>query len=232
MSLRLSIGVVFLGALGLAACDSHGGDVTPNNPLNPTVSPSGQPTTSPTGTPTPAPPTATPTTAPTGPTPTPLPTATVAVCSAPPPDPNATTIPLTGGMQTITVPCFHDFTTTATIPSGTVANGASLALQATTDSGAFGIPSDATAGTRLLTTSIAVTATITLGNPNISTAVTSQSSINPGRTYTVENYLGTTQTAKVTGLSPTGHTLTFNVTDPAGTVFPVGVTAYVVVYQN
>ena len=37
--MRLLLGVVFLSALSLAACDSHGGDVTPNNPLNPTAPP-------------------------------------------------------------------------------------------------------------------------------------------------------------------------------------------------
>ncbi len=241
MSSRLVLGALFVSALGLAACDSHGGDVTPNNPLNPTPPPSGAPTSSPTTKPSAMPtaspsikPTPTPTT---GPSATPVPTPTGAVCAAPPPDPNTSTIPLAGGMQAVPVPCFKDFTSTATIPAGTVANGASLQLAATTDSGAFGIPNDPTAGTRLITTSIAVTATITLGNSNIPTTVTSPSMINVGHTYEVENFLGfgggpPNKTSTTTGLAPSGHTISFNVVDPAGMGFPMGATAFVVVYQN
>jgi hypothetical protein len=254
---RVLVLVLAVGAIALANCGGGSvsipaGGTTPSPvpTILPTILPTVHPTATakPTVTPTVAP-TATPTVAPTpNPTPTsvlPTPSAspTTAACGAPPPDPNSTQVPIVSSTQpeVIDVPCYGDFTGTSTLAPGTTVTGTTFALlSVTSDSGAFDITNDPNAGTRLLSTSIGVTAPVTLGNKNIATVVTSPSMINPGHVYEAELFLaffaGQTpfpETADFqTNLIPTGHSISFNVINPAGLTFPAGPTAYVVIYQN
>jgi hypothetical protein len=216
------------GAIGLANCS--GKESIPAATSSPTPTVGATATATPTATPTAtAAPTATPTAA--------------AICPTPYPDPNSTTVPIVGNgqAQTVNVPCYADFTGVSTIPAGTTAPPGTYAnIAVTNDANAFSVPTDPNAGTRLLTTSISVTQTVTLGNPSIATVVTSPSMINTGHTYEAELYLllfkGGKPTAEPqdyqTNLVPTGHSISFNVTNPAGDTFSAGPVAYVIIYQN
>lgn len=235
MRFRLAFAALSMAALA-SACDSNGGVVTPNNPLNPTAAPTGiivrpatptpQPTTTPvpTATPTGAAPTATP-------APTPTPTAPPAlVCSAPPPDPNTGSITLTGAVQTATVPCFGTFLSTTTIPANTSA-GATVAFAVSTDQAQGAVP-NAAEGTPILYTSLHPSATIqfTSTTPAIATAITS-ATIGAPHTYAIQSYVPAFGIAQqtITGLVPTGHTVRFSLTP--GAVFPA-VQVIVILYRS
>ena len=192
----------------------------------PTAKPTATPTASPTATPTPtAKPTATPTAQPTA-------TPTAAACKAPPPDPNSASITLTGNQQTVNVPCFGDFTSTAVIPANANA-GTTVALQTSTDNNLGSAPT-ASDGTPIEYTSLFPSMSITFNSSTatIDTTVTSPSKIAAPHTYTVEVYVPSFGVAiqTITGLKPTGHSISFKIVPPGG-AFP-GIQAIVILYQS
>jgi hypothetical protein len=214
---RIGFGLLLAATVTASACNTGGGLVSANNPLNPTPAPTGA---------------ATPTPVPSGgATPTPSPTPTAAACSAPPPDPNTATITLTGNKQTITVPCFGPFNSTAVVPAGSDA-GLTVALAASTDKNLGGV-SDPTYGKPLEYTSLQPSAQIifTGANPAIVTTLTSPAIAAP-HTYAMQVYVPAFFAAiqTVTGLHPSGHSITFSVVPPGGAFPPVE--AVVIVYQS
>jgi hypothetical protein len=232
MDRRLGFGALCVAIVALSACNTGGGVVTANNPLNPTPAPSAGVT----ATPTAGPPTPTPSPTPVGPTPTPSPTPsptpTAAVCGAPPPDPNTATITLTGAQQTVIVPCFGDFTSTAIVPAGNGA-GVTVALAASTDKNLGGV-ADSKYGTPIVYTSLQPSTSITFNGtaPSITTTITSASKVSAPHTYAVQVYVPNFGAAiqTVTGLKPSGHTITFPIVPPGG-AFPA-IEAVVIVYQS
>jgi outer membrane biosynthesis protein TonB len=198
----------------------------------PTVKPTATPTVKPTATPT-AKPTATPTVKPTA-TPTAKPTATptAAACPAPPLDPNSATITLTGSQQTVTVPCFKDFTGSAVVPANGNA-GDSITIQSSTDKN-FGAVANSSYGTPIVYTSLQPASSVTFNNSSatISTTVSSPSEIGAGHTYAVQAYVPSFGAAiqTITGIKPTGHSLNFNIAPPGGS-FPA-IQAVIILYQS
>jgi hypothetical protein len=214
---RLGLGVLLGATLIATACNTGGGLVSANNPLNPTPAPTGAVT--PTPSPTPS----------GGPKPTPSPTP--AACSAPPPDPNTATITLTGNKQMITVPCFGTFSSTAIVPPGGGA-GVTVALGASTDNNLGGV-ADTTYGKPLIYTSLEPNGPVTFNgtSPAIVTTLTSTTIAAPHR-YAMQVYVPAYGIAlqTVTGIKPTGHSITFSVVPPGGTFPPLE--AVVIVYQS
>lgn len=206
-----------IATLPVTACNTGGGLVSGNNPLNPTPAPSAAPT-------------ATPTATPVGPTPTPTPTA--AACTAPPPDPNTSTITLTGAMQTVQVPCFGDFSSFAVVPPSDGA-GATVGLASSTDQNLGGVP-DSSYGTPIVYTSLFPSRSLNFSGsaPAIVTTVTSPSKIAAPHTYAVQVYVPSfgVSIQNVKGLKPTGHSVTFNIVPPGG-AFP-SVEAVVIMYRS
>jgi hypothetical protein len=166
------------------------------------------------------------------PSPTPSPTPTAAACAAPPPDPNTSTVTLTGKKQTITVPCFGDFTLSAVVPASS-AGGVSIQLASSTDN-QLGSTTTASDGTPLEYTSLFPSATIAFNSATatIATTVTSPSKIAAPHTYTVEVYVPALGYAlqTITGLKPTGNSITYQISPPGGS-FP-GIAAIVILYQS
>jgi hypothetical protein len=192
----------------------------------PTVKPTATPTAKPTATPTPKP-TATPT-----PKPTATPTATPPSCPAPPLDPNSATVTLSGSQQTVTVPCFQDFTGSAVVPANGNA-GDTITLQSSTDKN-FGAVASSSYGTPIVYTSLQPASSVTFNNSSatIATTVTSPSKISPGHTYAVQAYVPSfgVSIQNITGIVPTGHSLTFNIAPPGG-AFPA-IQAVIILYQS
>lgn len=227
MQFRLAFAACAFVALA-SACDSNGGTVTPNNPLNPTaqptaiVVPTATPTATPMATPTPAPgPTATPTAPP------------VVTCAAPPPDPNTGAVTLTGAVQTIAVPCFGTFTSTATVSANQSA-GATIALGASTDKTQGAVPnSNGNYGTPILYTSLQPNRAISFNSATatIPTVVTS-STIGAPHTYAVQSYVPALggPNATITKLVPTGHSVRFALPTVGGG-FPA-IQVIVILYQT
>jgi len=213
---RLGFGALVGAALTVTACNTGGGLVSANNPLNPTPAPSAAATPTPTAAPT-AKPTATP---------------TAAACTAPPPDPNTSTITLTGAQQTIAVPCFGNFTSSASVPASN-GKGLTVALASSSDQNLGGVP-DASYGTPILYTSLLPSAAITFTSSTapIATTLTSTANIGAPHTYAIQVYvplLGV-PIETVTGIHPTGHSIEFGVAAPGGTFSAVE--AVVIVYQS
>jgi hypothetical protein len=223
---RLGLAVLFSAILPVAACNTGGGLVSANNPLNPTPAPSAGPTAKPTATPVGPSPT------PTAIGPTPSPTPTAAACAAPPPDPNTSTVTLTGSTQTVNVPCFGDFTSTAIVPPSNAA-GFTVALASSTDNNLGGVP-DSNYGTPIVYTSLEPSSSITFASASatIQTTVTSPSKISAGHTYALQVYVPafTASIQNVKGIKPSGHSITFGIVPPGG-AFP-SIEAVVIVYQS
>jgi hypothetical protein len=211
---RLGFGALFLAVFALSACNTGGGLVSANNPLNPTPAPSAAPT------PTPSP------------TVKPSPSPTAAACAAPPPDPNTATITLTGAQQTVQVPCFGDYTASAVVPASN-GKGFTVALAASTDKNLGAVP-DTSKGTPIGYTSLQPSSSITFNDASatITTSVTSPSKIGAPHTYTMQVYVPDFAAAiqTVTGIKPSGHTITFGIAPPGGS-FPA-IDAIVIVYQS
>jgi len=218
---KLKLGFcALLGAtLTATACNTGGGLVSANNPLNPTPAPTAAATPTPTAGPT-AKPTATPTATP-----------TAAACSAPPPDPNTSTITLTGAQQTVAVPCFGNFTASASVPASN-GKGLTVALATSTDND-LGAAPDSTFGTPIIYTSLQPSAAITfnVSTAAIATTLTS-TAIGAPHTYAIQVYVPEFGTAiqTITGIHPTGHSITYGIAPPGGS-FPA-LEAVVIVYQS
>jgi hypothetical protein len=241
---RLGFGALLGATLTVTACNTGGGLVSANNPLNPTPAPTvaatptptAGPSAKPTATPTAGPsakPTATPTAGPTAkPTATPTATPTAAACGAPPPDPNTSTITLTGVQQTIAVPCFGNFTSSASVPASN-GKGLTVALASSTDNNLGAVP-DSTYGTPIIYTSLQPKGAITFTDSKaaIATTLTSPANIGAPHTYAIQVYVPLLDSAiqTVTGIHPTGHSITFGVAPPGGS-FPA-LEAVVIVYQS
>jgi hypothetical protein len=190
--------------------------VTANNPLNPTPAPSAAPTATPT----------------VGPSSKPTTTPTPAACTAPPPDPHTSTITLTGAQQVVTVPCFGDYSSTATVPANG-GQGVSVALAASTDKNLGGV-ADSTYGTPIVYTSLEPNSGITFNDSTaaISTTVTSPKNIGAPHTYAVQVYVPQfgISLQNITGIHPSGHTISFSIAPPGGS-FPA-TEAVVIVYRS
>jgi hypothetical protein len=219
MQLRFAFGALVFVALGLGACDSNGGVVTPNNPLNPTATP--RPVASATVAPTATP---TPTAAPAS--------AAPLVCAAPPPDPDTSTVTLTGAAQTISVPCFGTFLSTATVSANHSA-GATIALGTSTDQAQGAVPnSNGNYGTPILYTSLTPSQGLSFDSATatIPTVVTS-STIGAPHTYTVQSYIvGLGPLFTSPAFAPVGNSLSFALPTQGG-AFPA-VHLVVIVYQT
>ncbi len=139
---------------------------------------------------------------------------------------------MTGNQQTVNLPCFGDFTTTAVVPANGSA-GDTIALETSTDKN-FGAAASSTYGTPIAYTSLTPASGVVFNNSSASipTTVTSPSQINPGHTYAIQAYVPTfgISIQNVTGIVPTGHTVSFNISPPGGT-FP-GIQAVIILYQS
>ena len=212
MQLRLAFGTLIVLALGLGGCDSKGGLVTPNDPLNPTATPRPAAT----ATPTPAP------------SYVPVPV----VCNAPPPDPNTSSVTLTGAAETVDVPCFRAFLSTASVPANNSA-GATIAFAVSTDQAQGAVANaDANHGTPILYTSLTPSRALSFVSPTatIPTVVTSLL-IGAPHTYTVQSYvpgLGPLFTSPA--FAPVGNSLSFALPTRGG-AFPA-VHVVVIIYQT
>jgi hypothetical protein len=154
------------------------------------------------------------------------------VCPAPPKDPNTSTVTLTGVQQTVTLPCFSDFTGSAIAPANSN-KGDTIALEVSTDKN-FGATASSTYGTPIIYTSLTPAKSVTFSNSSasIATTVTSPTKINPGHTYAIQAYIPSfgVSIQNTTGIVPKGHTITFNITPPGGT-FPA-IQAVIILYQS
>lgn len=213
MQLRLVFAALSIVALA-SACDSNGGSVTPNNPLNPTA----QPTATATAVP---PPTPTPTAPP------------VVSCAAPPPDPNTGSVTLTGAAQTIAVPCFGSFTSTATVSANQSA-GATIAFGVSTDKMQGAVPnSDANHGTPILYTSLQPNRSLAFDSSTATIpSVITSSTIGAPHTYTVQSYVPALggPNATFANIVPAGHSVRFALPTVGGG-FPA-IQVIVILYQT
>jgi hypothetical protein len=112
-------------------------------------------------------------------------------------------------------------------------NGLTVALATSTDKNLGAVPSS-TYGTAILYTSLQPSGAITFTSSTaaIATTLTSAANIGAPHTYAIQVYVPQFDAAiqTVTGIHPTGHSITFNVVPPGGT-FPA-LEAVVIVYQS
>ncbi len=158
----------------------------------------------------------------------------VAKCTAPPPDPNASNVTLTGAAQTVTVPCFKDYTAVASVPASN-AKGVVVKLEASNDK-TLGAVANTRYGTPLVYTSLTPNKTVTFTNSKsvILTTVSSPSAIAAPHIYAMQVYVPSFHAAiqTVANIKPvTGtHEIRFNIAPPGGQ-FPA-IQAVVIVYKT
>ncbi len=157
---------------------------------------------------------------------------------APPPDPATTSIRLTGQVQNVTLPCFRDFRTTATIPANnsTSSNPITAAVALSTDKTLGSRPNSAN-GKPISYVSLSPNKTINFrpSTASIVSRVTSPSQIIAGHTYPFEVQVvefGDAVIQKGTAtLNASTHTVTLGIKPPGGT-FNGGLHAVVILYRK
>jgi hypothetical protein len=106
-------------------------------------------------------------------------------------------------------------------------------IQSSTDKN-FGAVASSSYGTPIVYTSLQPASSVTFNNSSstIATTVTSPSKISPGHTYAVQAYVPSfgVSIQNITGIVPTGHSLTFNIAPPGGS-FPA-IQAVIILYQS
>jgi len=156
-------------------------------------------------------------------------------CAAPPPDPVATSLTLTGAVQAVTLPCYGDTTIVATIPANdsTPANPITTAI-AVSGLNMFGAVIDPTKGTPIGFTSLSPSRTITFtpSTAPIQTQFTSPSLVTAGHTYNFVVEVREFNYAHIQSGTATqsGSTLSFGIVSPGGT-FNGGLHAIVIIYR-
>jgi hypothetical protein len=159
---------------------------------------------------------------------------TAVKCAAPPPDPNTSSITLSGRAGSVHVPCFKDFTAVATVPVSK-AEDAVVKLAASTDK-MLGAVVDKKLGTPIIYTSLTPSKAVTFTSKTatIVTEVLSPSEIAAPHTYAVEVYVPAYKLAiqTITDVKPIPktHEIKFSISTLGG-VFPA-LEAVVIVYRS
>ncbi len=157
-----------------------------------------------------------------------------AKCTAPPPDPNTSSVTLSGKAGSVHVPCFKDFTSVATVPASTP-NHVVVKLAASTDK-TLGAVIDKKLGTPIVYSSLTPDKTVEFTSKTavIPTHVISPSEIAAPHTYAVEVYSPVLkiaiQTIKDVKPIPNTHEIKFSVSTVAGTFPPLE--AVVIIYRT
>jgi hypothetical protein len=155
-------------------------------------------------------------------------------CAAPPPDPNTSSVTLSGRAGSVHIPCFKDFTAVATVPTSK-AEDEVVKLAASTDK-TLGAVVNKQLGTPIIYTSLTPNKAVTFTSKTatIVTAVLSPSEIAAPHTYAVEVYVpalhSPIQTVKDITPIPKTHEIKFSIATLSGT-FPA-IEAVVIVYRS
>lgn len=134
----------------------------------------------------------------------------------------------------VDIPCFKSFRASLDLPknNGGGSSPIDLALRSSTDK-ALGAPSPAPGtGTPLFYEAVRASFQLVLDGPAVTANFSSVRSISPTHTYAVDVFRnGRNVIPTITGLVPSGHNLSVNVTLPHAT-FEAGTVVQIVLYES